>query len=88
MFAEPIIGVAVFHDATAMCIDVTTSIVVPQLTRADSLSFLLLLIPVLLQSLRLGLGDMDDGAVLGRREIGYRHLSLTKVTQWREGLEV
>ena len=59
MFAKPIIGVFVFHDASTVGIDVASAVIVPQFTRTDGLFLLLLFIPILLQSFCLSLGDMN-----------------------------
>ena len=60
MLAEPVVSITVFHYATAVGVDVTPRVVAPQLTAAYGLRFLLPPVPILLQSLGLGLGDVDD----------------------------
>ena len=71
-----------------MGIDVAPAVVIPQLAAADGLRLPLLSGPVLLQAPGLGLGDVDDRAVLGRREVSHLHLTLAETAQGRERLEV
>ena len=64
MFTIPVVGIAIFHDSTAMCIDMPATIIRPYLTRADHLGLFLAIVPVVLQSLGFSLSDMDYASVL------------------------
>ena len=88
MLAEPVPRVAILQDAAAVGVDMPTAVIVPQLAAANCPRLLLPCVPILFQTLGLGLGDVDDTAVLRRREVLNLHLSLAEAAQGREGLEV
>ena len=88
VLAEPVVRITIFQHTAAVGVDVASPIVVPQLAATDGLLFLLLFVPILLQTLGLCLGDMDDRAMLGRYEVSHLHLALAEAAKGREGLEV
>ena len=49
-----------------MGVDMAAAGIGPDLTRANHLGFLLLVVPVVFDTLGLGLGDMNHATVLGR----------------------